>query len=224
MAKEGELTTDLKTKLGIENHVEYTHEELLEKLTESEMRSKDIVPIKKGLSDYELFCLEEQWHLSGDKSLMEILDQHAQFSEEILVEQGYKATGKLVGQHHHKNNHGIYLPTFKDLPNNSDLADILHLADAEQALQSKRHYKEAFSELDTILSLKEEAERGGVGKAITFFWLRDKRSDFLKNTDLSDLTDTEKRSLQELNMYLESFLRDDSLEELEKWARLHLRN
>ncbi|GEM_PF-5603744 len=87
---------------------------------------------------------------------MEIIDQHAQFSEEILTEEGYETTGRLVGQHHHKNNHGISLPTFKDIHNDSDLTDIISLADMEQALKSNRYYKNAFSGLETITGLKEE--------------------------------------------------------------------
>lgn len=220
----GELSEKIKTKLGIKEDESCSKEDLLTKLEEIGLRSKDIVPIKNGLSDYELFCLEEQWNLSGENSLMEIIDQHAKFSEEILTEQGFETTGKLVGQHHHKNDHGISLPNFREIHQNSDLADILHLADIEQALKSKRYYKEEFSELNTILTLKEEAEKGGVGKAITFFWIKDKRDDFLKSTNLGELTEKERISLQTVNNYLEGFLKGSSLREIEEWAHLHLKN
>lgn len=224
MVRAGELKQETKRVLQIPDKTKLTDSELLQKLSENDLRSKDVVPIKKGLSDYELFCLEEQWGLSGEQSLMGVIDKHANFSEEILKSQGFESTGELVGAHHHKQNNEVDLSTFRVTRNESDLADILHLGDVEQALKSRRHYKNAFSKLDTIMSLKEEIENSDVGRAIAYFWIKDKRDHFVEKNGIETLNEKDKQSLRELDTYIASFESGESKGEIDKWTEIHLKS
>ena len=227
MLRNNELNQTTKERLGIKDEVNYTDDEFLQKLHNSNLQSKEIVPVEKGLSDDEKIKLEEKWNLSGKLPFMEIINRHANFSAEIHERQGLHTTSKLVGQHHAKKENGTELILPERIRVDGDLGDILSLADMEEALESKRSYKEAFSKLRIIKELKEEIKDSNIGKAIEYFWMKDKLNHFLKENNpksLESLSEFDKQSLLDINNYLKKLRAGNSGKEIENWLDTHLRN
>lgn len=224
MAKDNELDQNTKEELEITDGNNHTDEEILAKIQNSSLRSKDIVPVEKGLPEDQKEELENKWKISGKLPLMKIIDRHALFSAKILEEKGFEKTAKLVAGHHHKQNNTIDLLPFKNSQPNKKLASALHLADVEQALKSKRHYKESFSELKTILELTKETKMESIDKAVAYFWIKERRNNFVRKNDISELDDAEKISLAELDEHLELLKTGESQEEINQWLQKGLLN
>lgn len=228
MSRNNELDQITKERLAMADGVDYDKDEFLEKLKESGLRSKDIVPVKKGLSDEEKSELEEKWKLSSELPLMKIIDKHADFSREIHQQKGFNKTGELVGQHHNKKEKDVklILPEGIQKPS-SDLGNIIQIADIEQALKSKRPYHKAFSDIEIIKGLKREIGNSDIGKAIEYFWLKDKLDHFLKENNpksLDSLSEFDKQSLLDINKYLKELRTGDSGKAIENWINTHIRN
>lgn len=95
-------------------------------------------------------------------------------SEKILRNEGFSIEADLAGHHHnYKHERVPYQITLESLQISIDIADIIRLADAEQALGSTRSYKNPFSKLSVLETLVRDAEAGRVGKEITYLWIHD---------------------------------------------------
>lgn len=224
MARNNELDQEIKEKLESTDEMSCTDEEFLEKIQRSNLRSKDIVPVEKGISKDQKEELENKWKISSKLPLMKIIDKHASFSAEILEEKGFGEAAKLVERHHHKQNDAVDLLPFENFGPNKKLASVLHLADVEQALKSKRHYKESFSELETILELIKETEIGDIDKIVAYFWIKERRGNFVRKTDIGTLNDEEKNSLAELDRQLEVLKTRGFQESVYLWLENELPN
>ncbi len=205
MIRNGELDDITKKKLGVEDFDNYTDTQIIEILEAKNLRAKDFVPVEKGISSDEKKQLETLG-FSGKEPFMEIMNEHEKYSGTIHAQKGLSSTEKLVGQHHHNGNgNDTVLPSPKHLDTSNDISTILHLADFEQALKSKRSYKGPFSDLKILQKLIEEAEGKYPGQTTPYLWIKGKRDAFLKEgpRDLKSLSDEEVRSLQIIEDYLD---------------------
>jgi len=135
----------------------------------------------------------------------EIMQHHESSSENILDEVGLEIEAKLVGQHHnykHKTTRELKMPlSTSALCISLNLADIMHLADVQQAMEQKRPYKEKEAKINVLAVLVSHAKQGLVDKYITYLWVKDE----LKNITADELEDENmKKNIEFINLFLDS--------------------
>ncbi len=144
------------------------------------------IPVKSYLPRSELEKLEKRG-IATDFTLRQILELHEKASEEILKEEELFTEASIAGQHHNYANEEYRFPiSSKVLGINADLADLLRLADEEQALLSERPYKEAFTHVAAYDILTRDAEKGAISKELTALWIHHELERGLKAESVED--------------------------------------
>ncbi|MFZ1654988.1 MAG: hypothetical protein WBO92_03415 [Candidatus Moraniibacteriota bacterium] len=175
------LVPRLKEKFG-ENFVlpESIHDgpALLQYLyTSLHIRPQEITPIKLLLEhplDDEIKEQLAHCGCSPDDTLLHIMRTHDAYSERILTALGYPIEGEIAGaHHHHPNGDKKYQITIGTMRVSIDLADIIHLADVENAMLSKRHYKEGGTPLKALQVLALHTKQGLIQDYIAYLWIAD---------------------------------------------------
>jgi HD-GYP domain-containing protein (c-di-GMP phosphodiesterase class II) len=135
-----------------------------------------------------------------DDTLLDIMSTHDRYSHDILHESGHEIEAKLAGSHHSNKEHA-YTITIGTLRVSVDLADIIHLADVENALMSTRYYKEGETPLYTLKVLAIHAKQGKVPSYITYLWIADTLHKMQNSFDLTD--ESEKANYTFIENFLE---------------------
>ena len=117
-----------------------------------------------------------------DDSLLTIVRTHDGYSRAILETLGHKVEAILAGAHHHKNEtigeeERKYRITIGTLQVSVDLADIIHLADVENAISNSRHYKNGQTPLEALKVLAVHAKNGAIDSYIAYLWIADALND-----------------------------------------------
>lgn len=159
----------------------YLNEELHE-------RPQKFTPINLLLCNLRLEKLNEvsrQLNHVGctlDDSLLTIMRTHDKYSRDILKALGHSVEATLAGAHHHKNEDNKveerkYRITIGTLRVSVDLADIIHLADVENAISNSRHYKSEKTPLEALKVLAVHAKNGAIDSYIAYLWIADVLND-----------------------------------------------
>ena len=149
----------------------YLHEEL-------HIRPQAIAPVKLLLGNLDAESVDETERqlshvgCSLDDTLLHIMRTHDRYSKEILHGTGREVEATLAGSHHF-NNESSYTITIGTLRVSVALADIIHLADVENAMLSTRHYKEKHTSLQALKVLVLHAKQGAVDSYISYLWIAD---------------------------------------------------
>lgn len=181
--QEAILIPALKNKFGdsyiIPNNFN-TEEELLNYLrNELHIRPQTLTPVKLLLDapiTKEIISQLAHCGCSIEDSLLKIMQTHDDYSRKILKDFGFSIEGELAGAHHkHKNEDIKYRITVGTLQVTIDLADIVHLADVENAILSKRHYKTEKTSLDALKILSAHSRQGLIGGEgyVAYIWIAD---------------------------------------------------
>lgn len=158
-----------------DSHI-YTVEELNVLLHTYNLRPFNVLPARTLLPPHALETLIHAG-FSPDEPFARIIEHHEAMSETILQKEGFPLEASLAGHHHNYRHERIpYRITLESLQISIDIADIIRLADTEQALGSTRSYKHAFSKLSILETLVHDAEAGRIGKEITYLWIHDEFS------------------------------------------------
>ncbi len=117
-----------------------------------------------------------------DDSLLTIMRTHDGYSRDILKMLGHSVEATLAGAHHHKNEDNKeeehkYRITIGTLQVSVDLADIIHLADVENAISNSRHYKTGKPLLEALKVLAVHAKYGVIDNYIAYIWIADALND-----------------------------------------------
>jgi len=138
------------------------------------LRCVQLVPSREVLSPDELAEIQARGY-TGEETLMDIIKPHETHSGEILERAGYLTESRLAALHHNYGNKTPEHPfAVSILHLNVDLADMLHIADVTQALQSgDRSYKGAFSPSKMMRIIAEHAQEGKVSPLAAYLWLTD---------------------------------------------------
>ena len=192
--------------IGVKKHQKIEEDELATLLEERKIRSMWLVPVKEVLTSKESIELEGLGFSSND-SLRKIIESHEEISERILKNSGLEIEAKLAGQHHNykqKNTNILESPkTTTAMAISLNLADVLQLADIQQALESgSRFYKSSFSELRVLSELIGRAEGGYVDGYITYLWVKDSMEEF-DSKKIKNKSDFER--LDTINKFLKSY-------------------
>jgi hypothetical protein len=172
MIKEGKTDIIIK-KIPFENGEPEERGNLEEYLKRKNIRPKDLVPVGEVFGTEEIAELENLV-ISPDESLGEIMKRHELASRRILNEAGYPVEGELAGQHHNYQREKINCAvTVDSLRLSAEMADLLRLADIEQALNSNRPYARELGRIDILAIIIQQSEGGLIGKEITRLWIRD---------------------------------------------------
>ncbi len=143
---------------------------------------------------------------SVNSSANEIMQSHEPSSERIFSDAGLEIEAILVGQHHNyrgKPQRELKMPlSTSALCISLNLADIMHLADVQQAMEQERPYKPKEVKSKVLTVLVSHAEHGFVDKYITYLWVKDE----LKNITESEQKDeNRKKDIEYINLFLDSY-------------------
>jgi len=143
------------------------------------------LPVADVLDETDIENVKDMGFDIGSSS-NEIMKHHEKFSERILAEAGLEIEAVLAGQHHNyegKSSEELKMPLSSSaLCISLNLADIVHLADVQQALEQERPYKQKAAKISVLAVLVSHAKQGLVDKYITYLWVKD---------ELKTLTDKE---------------------------------
>ena len=153
-------------------------EDLLSYLqNELHIRPQSISPIKLLLPqpiDEEVIAQLTHCGCTLEDSLTTIMQKHDEYSKKILQKTNYPVEAELAGAHHkHKSEAIRYKTTVNVLRTSVDLADIVHLADVENAILSKRSYKEGKTVLEALKVLSLHSTLGLIEGYIAYIWIAD---------------------------------------------------
>ncbi len=141
------------------------------------IRPQELTPIRLLLDhSVDAEILEQLAHCgcSPEDSLLDIMHKHDVYSAQILTTLGYSVEGEIAGAHHqHSRSDKKYQITVGSMQASIDLADIIHLADVENAMLSKRHYKEAGTPLKALHVLAVHTKQGLIQEYIAYLWIAD---------------------------------------------------
>ena len=193
------------------------------------MLAKQIVPVSKVIKKEEAEELEKEWPFSVDDSLMDIIDKHAEFSERILNEKGFPVVAKIAGQHHHhKKDEESYPVATSSLQISADIADILHIADVKQALESARPYKEKYFQIKILKILIEEHvyEEKIKSKEVAYFIIKDDYNKLIEQDVFNNLNPEEEDMKKVVDDFIVKFEADDGeyKSDLDSWYEKHNMN
>lgn len=185
--------------LGLENESTQTPEHMVETLIQSEISPVTMLPVCKLLTEDEQTLLHTRG-ISLDLTLREVLELHEPASFAILKDVGLVTEAYIAGQHHNYAKHSYRYPiSSQTVGIHADLSDLLHLADEEQALRSKRAYKPAFSHAKACALLAKDAEKGSVNEELTALWIQ---HDF--NTVLETATQEDAKHVAFLKSFIQT--------------------
>ncbi len=200
MFVEGTYTQKTLSILGLSERDIATH-------TIEDILKMEAISPTKTVPVCELFSAEVLEELSNcgislDSTLKEVLELHEKASEEILQSEGLPIEASIAGQHHNYKKSPYHFPlSSKTLGVSADLSDLLRLADEEQALKSKRPYKQPFSRLSVFECLIDDALKGAVSKELTALWISQDLGENPPTTETED--DTKK--MAKIRNFLDEF-------------------
>jgi hypothetical protein len=164
-----------------------------EYLREHHLRAVHFVPSRLVLSSEELIELETRG-FSGDLSLMDIIKEHELHSRQILESEGLRVESELAGAHHNYHKEGTHYPiALGALHSSVDVAELLHIADIEQALSACRSYKKGFSMPRVLRIIMEEAQMGRIDPEAAYLWVDDELHSVL---DREEFTSSDRDDLR----------------------------
>ncbi len=144
-----------------------------EYIREHHLRSVHFVPSRLVLSPEQVEELESRG-FSGEMSLMDIIKEHELHSRRILAAEGLRVESELAGAHHNYHKEGAHYPiALGTLHASVDVAELLHIADVEQALSAHRSYKKGFSMPRVLRIIMEETQMGRIDPEAAYLWVDD---------------------------------------------------
>ena len=149
---------------------------ILQALHTKNLRPQSIIHLNMMIPSDKIDTVNKKlkpYGLTADNTLLEIMSMHEGASFQILTSMGFAKEAELAGSHHSRNRNSTNTIKVGSPPMTVNLSDIIHLADVEQAMGSKRYYKTQESQLAVLSSLVDHAERGFVSKEITRLWVSD---------------------------------------------------
>jgi len=217
-----DIPASILDKLGLDENTDNDHQAIIEELEKKNIQAEEITPVRLGISAQQAKELAEKWKISPEKSLMDILDMHSTYSQKILEKRGFSTEAHIVGQHHHKISSEKYPVSVESLQISSDLADLIHLADVEQALVSKRPYKDRFTPLEVLSALIEHSQKGLVGKEMSYLWIKDEYDKLDNSGKLDNLGIKERMISKSIENFLDSFEAGSNNRDLNEWIASHM--
>lgn len=170
-------------------------------LTDTEMNPVTSIPASAILTEEQVLELEQRG-ISSRSTLRQILELHEPASERILADEGLPVEAGIVGQHHNYRKDPYKYPFgSQTIGITADLADILRLADGEQAMLSERSYKPAFTRITTYDLLVKDALRGAINKHLTALWIEQE----LKEDTPSPANEVEFKKLEQVLTFISEY-------------------
>lgn len=156
-----------------------------EYLREHHLRAVHFVPARLVLSPDEVAELEARG-FNADLSLMDIIKEHELHSRQILAAEGLRVESELAGAHHNYHKKGTHYPiALGALHASIDVAELLHIADIEQALSACRSYKQGFSMSRVLRIIMEEAQMGRIDPEAAYLWVDDELHSLSEREELT---------------------------------------
>lgn len=147
---------------------------LREYLRANHVHTMRYVPAVEMLGDDDINVIRERFpDLDLSKAtLADVIQFHEVGSEKILLDQGFEVAANIAGRHHNYRKLEMRFPISVDILSVSvALEELLMLSDMEQALSSKRSYKNALSAPVVLRDLITEAEQHEVSPVMTSLWV-----------------------------------------------------
>lgn len=167
-----------------------------------QVRCVHLLPARDVLSSEDLEEVK-RFGFTGEETLFEIIQTHEFQSGKILANAGRTVESKIAASHHNYAGKSLIEFTFPlaigALRMSVNLADVLHLADIEQALSSPdRSYKRAFSMPKVMNIIVEDTRHGKIDPMAAFLWLTDEMQKY--ETEPHEYDDPEAQAEDEANL------------------------
>ncbi len=171
MSPDDPLREEVFERLELDNSNDVEDITITSRMKKLDLYPNNTVPIRELISEDEAIELERRG-ISSDRTFREVIEMHELASQEILNDSGLNIEAAIAGQHHNYRREDYHFPiNSQTIAITADLSDLLHLADVEQSLLSKRPYKKPFSHMKAFEILINDAERGTINKKITALWV-----------------------------------------------------
>ncbi|MHB1163197.1 MAG: hypothetical protein ACYCZZ_01550 [Minisyncoccota bacterium] len=170
-----------------EHHVSSTDDPdaLIRELATTGRRPMNIAPAKMLLAPETIEKLVKRG-VDVNKTLAKLIRPHEEHSASILNALGLPEESNLAARHHNYQNLPVdATAVIGSLEASVDLAEILHLADVEQAMVARRGYKSSETNLEAMVTLIRHAERGIIHNSdVVAVWVRDEIENLFQNKTL----------------------------------------
>jgi hypothetical protein len=178
--------------------------EILKILKTKKLRPVQVIPLKYGISKKELKRLKKEYGIEGDVTLMEVMSLHKKESYNILYNLGYKKEALIAGSHGvggqgENINISKAYSSIRIGSRMSDIVDLIHLADVQEALGSDRYYHKSFTKLKIISVLVSDVERGIIDKSVAYIWIGDEFEKLKKDKSFQDQIKKIEKKLENLD-------------------------
>lgn len=107
-----------------------------------------------------------------DNNERKIVSAHENSSQELLISSGRRVEGLIAGQHHNYDHREMECKFhIAEIDIMVPVADILHLADVQDALLAKRVYKPCLSPFKAFHIIIEQVMKGEINMELAFLWI-----------------------------------------------------
>ena len=196
------MKTWVQQHLGTDEEVNLEEFSIFKTISDYQKNPVANIPVQSFLPEDELDKLETRG-ISTNLTLRQILELHENASQKILEDEGLHTEAAIAGQHHNYEQKEYQFPiSSQTLGIMADLSDLLRLADEEQALLSKRPYKEPFSKAAAYEILTKDAKSGAINKELTALWIQDE----LKHGNIMAETDEDFVKIRAIQTFMKDFL------------------
>lgn len=167
------------------HHLQFVHDPmaLIDALAITGRRPKDITPTSILVPEHAGILLRQQG-IDTNLPLADLIRPHESHSAAILEALAMPEEAKLAGRHHNYLRLPVETPvTLGGLGVSISLAEILHVADIEQAMEAERSYKARATPLEAMVALAHSAERGVIHPGVVTVWIRDSIEHFYHSSE-----------------------------------------
>jgi hypothetical protein len=180
------------------------------RLSQRHVRPVQILPVATYLSDEQLDVIRTLGYDPNSATLAKIIELHEEKSEEFIRSLGHPDAAELAGKHHNYRNLQPVRPIALGTVGISvELADLLKIADVEQALMGNRPYKESLSKMAALSEIVRQSRSGHIGELPTYLWVQDEISCVTGAEEL-EMSENDRSSLEALQVFIAE--RQDALD------------
>jgi HD-GYP domain-containing protein (c-di-GMP phosphodiesterase class II) len=178
----------VENNLIVPDAIRNSPRDLMNFFRENRIRAVKFVPLEAVLLKDQKVKLEKL-HIDIHRPLGTIMQIHEKKSEEILLKLGYVVESLLAGNHHNYKHHdkkqGEKRTSLSSMHISKEFsANLIHLADMQQALSSERSYHHKQPVLRMLAFLTDDAEQDIIDPTVTAIWIQDElqkmNADYLK--------------------------------------------
>ena len=210
-------------KLGFGKNENPIKEKIFERMKEKNIFAKQLIPVKKVLSQEDCEKLRTLGFDPDSHSLMSIIGTHEEKSKNILLSRKFPIASEIAGQHHTLKKDGSF-PVSVGVLQMSNITskivtDFLHLSDVENAMSGdKRPYQKEgeITPIRIVYQQYKEFMAGEINTITIYLWIKD----VFQEASEESLSQEEQFWQKEIKSFLESLEKEGDIEKIfREWIK-----